>query len=280
MEKVVSQTATVARRRLWQGMLAPVVVLTIALGWKYPVLGFLVPLTMLTGMIGGLFRGRWVCGNLCPRGGFFEQWVSRLSPQRTIPPVLQKMSLRWGVFAALMTFMGWRLAANPTDWSHWGLVFWSMCALTTGVGLVGALLFHPRSWCAICPVGTFQNAVGGSRHPLQITAACRSCGKCEQTCPMALPISQHRAAGVLAERDCLKCSECVVACPVNALSWPGTAAAALPPARKGHPPRPAEVTCGLAAPTAAGRTSHGAGQPAGGNTAEPGKKKVKNPNQA
>lgn len=51
--------------------LAPLVITTIALGWWFPYIGFLVPVAMLSGMIGGVFKGRFVCGNLCPRGAFF-----------------------------------------------------------------------------------------------------------------------------------------------------------------------------------------------------------------
>lgn len=218
--QVQGKYRSVLFRRKLQWMLAPVVIVTITLGWKYPILGFTVPVAMVTGMAGGFFRGRWVCGNLCPRGGFFDRMIAPFAPRRPIPPALRSMPLRWGIFALLMAFMAWRLTADPTNWEHWGRVFWSMCALTTGIGIVGAVTIHPRSWCALCPVGTFQNAVGGGKLPLQIASHCRECGKCEKACPIALPIVLHKGAGALAERDCLKCPECIAACPVNALAWP------------------------------------------------------------
>lgn len=220
METTLESPHTLAGRRTVQWILAPVVLLTIALGWKYPLLGFTVPLVMVTGMVGGFFRGRWVCGHLCPRGGFFDRMIAPIAPRRPIPPQLRRMPFRWGVFAALMGFMIWRISADPASWEHWGRVFWSMCALTTGVGVVGALTIHPRTWCAFCPVGTFQNAVGGGKGALQIAPSCRGCRQCEKACPMALPIVKHKPAGHLRDRDCLKCPECIAACPVKALSWP------------------------------------------------------------
>lgn len=210
----------VTTRRTVQWLLAPVVVVTIALGWKYPILGFTVPVAMATGMVGGFLRGRWVCGNLCPRGSFFDRMISPIAPKRPIPPVLRSLSFRWAIFALLMGFMVWRLSADPGNWAHWGHVFWSVCALTTAVGLVTALTIHPRSWCAFCPMGTFQNAAGGGKASLQIASNCRECGKCEKACPMALPIVKHKKSGALQERDCLKCPECIASCPVDALAWP------------------------------------------------------------
>jgi Fe-S-cluster-containing hydrogenase component 2 len=40
---------------------------------------------------------------------------------------------------------------------------------------------------------------------------------------MNLEIVRHKPSGVVAERDCLRCSECVAACPAAALKWPEAA---------------------------------------------------------
>jgi ferredoxin-type protein NapH len=211
----------VRRRRIVQWCLLPIVVLTIGLGWKYPMLGFSVPMVMLIGMIGGVFRGRYVCGNLCPRGAFFDRIMTRISRNSAIPQALRNKTLRWMVFAALMGFMIFRLARNPTSTAHWGQVFWLMCVVTTGIGLVLGIFIHPRAWCAFCPIGTVQMALGGKKHLLEIdTDECRECSACEKACPFSLAIVKHRAAGHVNDPDCLKCSECVAVCPKHALSWP------------------------------------------------------------
>ena len=215
--------STVDSRSLRQWMLAPFVLITIALGWKYTWLGFAVPVAMLMGVAGGFMRGRYVCGNLCPRGSFFDRLIAPLAAKREIPAMLRSLPLRWGIFVLLMGFMVWRLAANPADIRHWGHVFWLMCAITTVVGVVLALTFHPRSWCAVCPVGTLSNAIGGDRYQLTIDSDCRECGKCEQSCTFGLSIVRHKGAGVLHERDCLKCSVCAMSCPKGSLKWPEAA---------------------------------------------------------
>jgi len=127
--------------------------------------------------------------------------------------------LRWILFAALMAFMIFNISRNPTSWQHWGHVFWLMCTVTTGLGLVLVLFVHPRGWCSICPMGTMQNALGGWRYDIRIDAAqCRMCQKCERACPINIPITQYKGAGIVRDRDCLKCRECIAACPFDALS--------------------------------------------------------------
>lgn len=210
----------VIRRRKIQWALTPIVIITLALGWKYPTLGFSVPIVMMMGFVGSLFNGRYVCGNLCPRGSFFDRMITPISLKRSIPDWLRKMPLRWTIFILMMGFMLWRITRNPGDWHHWGKTFWVMCVITTAIGVVLGILYHPRMWCAFCPMGTMQNAIGGHKHPLFIDgAACKKCHACEKACPIQLAIVKDKDTGRLTSRDCLKCPECTAVCPVKALSW-------------------------------------------------------------
>jgi polyferredoxin len=173
---------------------------------------------MLMGIIGGFFKGRYVCGWLCPRGAFLERIVARVSPDRPIPQWLRRPAFRWAVFAALMGFMAFQIAQNPGDVYHWGRVFVRICIITTGIGVVLALIVHPRTWCSFCPMGTMQSAVGGNRAPLIMADGCVECRTCERACPMNLSIvGQRMDDGRVDAPDCLKCGECVVACPKGLL---------------------------------------------------------------
>lgn len=196
----------------WALALATVAIL--ALGWRYPVVGFAVPVVMLVGMVGGLLGGRWVCGNLCPRGAFFDRVVAVFARNRPVPQALRGLGFRWALFAGLMGFLAFRVSADPGNWRHWGTVFWQMCAITTGIGLIGSFVTNARFWCAICPIGTFGNAVGGAKGQLTIDGSgCKSCGCCDNACPMHLPVAAHCPDGVIAERDCIRCGACAAACP-------------------------------------------------------------------
>jgi polyferredoxin len=193
---------------------------SLILGWKFPVLGYVVPVSMAAGIAGGLMRGRYVCGNFCPRGSFLDTFFRPFGGSRPIPPILFSAPLRWTLMALLMGFMVVRLAQDPGNPMHWGEVFWSMCLITSLAAFVLGALYHPRSWCALCPVGTMASALGKGKYQLEIAASCSACDRCSQSCPFGLPISQHREAGALPHADCLKCSACVGSCPKGALSFP------------------------------------------------------------
>lgn len=209
------------KRRIIQWSLLWIMLITIAFGWKYPLLGYSVPIVMVAGLIGSMVWGRYLCGNLCPRGSFLDRVMARIGVRRHIPDVLRAMSFRWGVLIVLMGFMLYRGLQHPADPAHWGSVFWTMCVVTTAVAVVGAVFLHPRAWCAFCPMGTMQNAIGGGKGRLRINASiCKGCRLCERSCTFDVAILAHREQGVVASRDCLKCSECIVVCPTKALYWP------------------------------------------------------------
>jgi ferredoxin-type protein NapH len=205
------------RRYLIQWLLLPIVVIVIGLGWKYAWLGFVVPVVMLVGIIGAFFNGRYVCGNLCPRGAFFDRLITPISPQRKIRSFLRNMVFRWSVLILLMGFMIYRLSQNLGSWEHWGHVFWLMCTATTVLGIVLALFIRARTWCAFCPIGTFGKVIGVQKISLKLNAEkCIACNLCSKVCPMGLSVvSKNKELTV--NSDCIKCLECVSRCPRQAL---------------------------------------------------------------
>jgi polyferredoxin len=206
------------RRKIIQLSLWPVVAIVIAFGWHYPLLGFSVPLVMLMGLAGGIARGRYVCGHLCPRGAFFDRIMAPLSRQRPIPLFFRRRGFRWLLFSLLMAFMLYRISLHPGDVYHWGRVFWLMCVITTAIGIVLGIVIHPRAWCSLCPMGTLQSSLDRGNRQLRIdTTACIACHACEKACPMNLQIVKYASDGFFPDTDCLKCPECSAVCPGKAL---------------------------------------------------------------
>ncbi len=209
----------------YKWILALIMVSVLALGWKFPLLGFIVPIAMLAGIIGSFFRGRWVCGNLCPRGSFLDSWFSLIAANKKIPALFRKKAFRWSLLVVLMGFMAFRLSQNIGSLTHWGLVFWQMCLITTIAGVLLGLRYSARSWCSICPVGTMAGTIGGKKYCLQVDESCKACGLCEASCPMQLNIAKYRGQESQKEIDCIKCGVCRSICPQDVLSWPEKKAA-------------------------------------------------------
>jgi len=184
-------------------------------GIFYPKLGYFLLLVFATLMIIAPFRGRWFCGNLCPRGSFVDFWLGPISRKVKIPSVLQSMWLRVPLFFILMGFLVFRIIQTEGMVDKVGMVFVTLCIMTTAASILFGILFSPRAWCTFCPMGTLQRSLGGSKYQLQMDKEkCIDCGLCQKVCPMQLPVNEIRE-----NPDCIKCARCVDACPKEALHF-------------------------------------------------------------
>jgi polyferredoxin len=192
------------------------IVLIVSLGGIfYPRLGYFLLIVFATLMIIAPFRGRWFCGNLCPRGSFVDFWLGPLSRKLPIPPILRSMWIRVPIFILLMGFMVFRIVQTDGVVDRVGMVFVTICLLTTSVAILFGIIIAPRAWCSFCPMGTMQRVVGRDRYRLRVDKErCIDCGKCQKVCPMQLPVNE-----ILDNPDCIKCGRCVEVCPKEALSF-------------------------------------------------------------
>ncbi len=184
-------------------------------GFRFPLLGYFVPIVMLTLLAISPFRGRWFCGNLCPRGSFNDFVLGKVSLRRKIHSFFFSIKFRVFIFALLMGGMVFRLAHTGGLYEKIGMVFIIMCLATTLIAIMFGVLISPRTWCSFCPMGTMQRILGGTRYQLQIDrVSCRECRVCHKACPMHLEVIDHDL-----KKDCIKCGMCIDKCPAGALSF-------------------------------------------------------------
>lgn len=129
-------------------------------GLFYPWLGYLVGAMMATLLILSLFKGRYWCWHLCPRGAFLDILLSKVSRNKSIPKIFTKSWFRWSIFALFMSFLVFRVVSTGGNLIAIGAVFVSMCIITTTIAIILGVSTRHRSWCMICPMGTLQEKLG------------------------------------------------------------------------------------------------------------------------
>ncbi len=191
-------------------------------GWKYPLLGYFIPLCMLLGIGIAFFKGRKWCDWFCPRGSFFDVLIMPLSPKREIPKFFKGLLLRISFLSFLMLMMTIQIIKRWPSPYKIGMFFVILLTVTTIIGVILALISHHRAWCCFCPIGSMANWAGRKKHPLKINPSpCTECKLCYKICPIQIAPYTFKNKGMelVKDNDCLKCKLCVSACPKKALSF-------------------------------------------------------------
>ncbi len=182
-----------------------------------PIFGWLALGCMLGPLVVAIWKGRFWCGWMCPRGSFFDNVLGLFPRKRKIPRWLKHPITRWGVFTLIMLGLTYRLIVVWGDLTAMGGVLFQAVLYTTLVGIGLGVVYNKRSWCAVCPMGTLASIIGKGKQSLQISNECVSCNACTSVCPSQIAVADFKQAGQISDGDCLKCQRCVTACRRGAI---------------------------------------------------------------
>lgn len=194
----------------------------IGVGLIYPVIGLIAIVCMLAPVLLAPYKGRYWCGNFCPRGSFYDHILAKFSPNKPIPPFFRTKGFRTFMVLVIMTVFSVQMVYAWGDLSAMGAVFVRIIFVTTIIGVLLGLMYHQRTWCSFCPMGTLASWVSAKKKPLPLVvdSSCVSCKLCTKACPLQLsPYMSKGSNEGFTHSDCLKCNRCVEKCPKKALAF-------------------------------------------------------------
>jgi len=211
-------------RKTLQWLMAPAVPLVVVGGWFWPYLGYVAIALMGVMFAQVWFRGRFYCGWICAMGAFFERILARVSLQKPMLPLFKAMWFKWLVFTLMMGLLLARLFLSGGDPEQLGAIFVMMWTLSTGFAIALGLIWKPRSWCSLCPMGIMQGILAPATYRIKVADSCKQCGLCARSCPIETYPGAFKGDFVKSA-DCMRCFNCIENCPRKALTVVSSAAA-------------------------------------------------------
>ncbi|MCX7715782.1 MAG: 4Fe-4S binding protein [Clostridia bacterium] len=207
--------------KLWKKYSYLILIIFIIMGlFDFKIATFAV-VCMAAPIIVSFFKGRFWCGNLCPRGSFYDSVVQIFSNKKKVPQILKSNIFRIVIVIFMMSMFGVGIYKNWGNLYGIGMVFYRMIVATTIVGIILSLFYNQRTWCHFCPMGTIASVISSfrkSKYVLHISTNCVSCKICARECPMGIMPYEYRE-GILSHPDCIQCGECVRVCPKDAAGY-------------------------------------------------------------
>lgn len=176
---------------------------------------------MIAPILVSIFKGRYWCGNLCPRGSFYDSIVVKFSNKRKVPQLLKSKPFRALMIFFILTMFTIGIINNWGNLYGIGMVFYRIIVITTIIGIILSLFYNHRTWCHFCPMGTMAAIISKyrkSKKILHVSNSCISCNLCTKKCPLGIVPLDYKG-NILNHPDCIQCGKCVTICPKGAIGY-------------------------------------------------------------
>ena len=122
------------------------------LDFRFGILGFLCMGAPMYHALRG--RGKIHCQKYCPRGSLLGRMLESLSLQNKMPKFMMKKSFKYGLLSLML--MVFSLSMYHAGWNFNKIAFsmFRFMTMSLVIGILMGIVFKPRSWCTVCPMGT------------------------------------------------------------------------------------------------------------------------------
>lgn len=104
-------------------------------------------------------RGKIHCSGYCPRGSFLHNFFSKVSMRKAAPAFVRSSMFKNGVLLIMMGFFIVSLYFAGGDYVKSAMVVLRMVIVSTVIASLLGLIFKPRTWCTVCPMGHLSGTI-------------------------------------------------------------------------------------------------------------------------
>ncbi len=110
-------------------------------------------------------RGKVHCRSYCPRGSILGKWLPYISLNRNMPKFMTTKFFKYTLLTLMLAVFSFSLSHAGWQYNKIAFRVFRFMVMSLGVGVVTGMLFKPRSWCVVCPMGTATGLIATQLQP-------------------------------------------------------------------------------------------------------------------
>ena len=118
---------------------------------RFGVLGILCMTAPLYQVLKG--NGKVHCSHYCPRASIFNQFISKISLNNNMPSFMKSKIFKNIILSLMISMFSFAMYHTGGNYIKIGFAIFRFMGVSLAVGIIMGIIYKPRSWCAICPMG-------------------------------------------------------------------------------------------------------------------------------
>jgi len=98
-------------------------------------------------------KGKVHCSHYCPRGSLFGKFLPLFSMKNTMPKFMNTKWFKYSLLIFMFSSFGFCFYQMGLGVENVASAILNMMVRSTLIGIIVGMVFMPRSWCKICPMG-------------------------------------------------------------------------------------------------------------------------------
>lgn len=98
-------------------------------------------------------KGKIHCSSYCPRGSFLGKFMQYVTLNQGIPKWMNTKKFKHGLLIFMLIMFGLAMYHAGFAFQKVAFALFRFMGASFMVGILMGVLFKPRSWCQVCPMG-------------------------------------------------------------------------------------------------------------------------------
>lgn len=98
-------------------------------------------------------RGKIHCSHFCPRGSFLGLFLKKISLQNNAPKWIRHKNFKNILLILMISMLSISVIHANGDFSKISFALFRFMSISLVMGILTGILFKPRTWCQVCPMG-------------------------------------------------------------------------------------------------------------------------------